>query len=525
MATLFSQLGLNEQLIQNVGGLGYLEPTPIQTAIIPLMLDGRDVIGQAQTGTGKTAAFLLPIIHNLKAGHTGIQALIMAPTRELAMQSAHAATQFGRGLNVRVLAVYGGQPYGPQIKKLRTGVNLIVGTPGRLKDLMNKKEIDLSQVKTIVLDEADEMLSMGFIDDMEEILSEAPAQRQTALFSATFSDRIGSIAKKYMNSPQSVNIKSKQLTVDGIEHKYCLVNGHEKKAALTRIFEMEDVTRAVMFVNTRAATTDLVEELKQRGFSAEGLNGDLNQEEREKVLNRFRHNQINTLVATDVAARGLDIDDVSHVFNYDLPMDPELYVHRVGRTGRAGKKGIAISLLTTREQWHLRRIEGFTKQPVTRIKIPTTGEIENYRESLLLREMTDWLQGESGETESKIISKLVEMGYEPLQIAAASLRMARSEEKHGPIADVSEVKEEHKPKGSHTFNRQGRVNSHKPEYAHRNGNSRAAGRTDRFHSPGKSRISHLQSRSSEHTFKKFSGKTLSSTKSEYINPKKARITK
>jgi len=342
MTTEFSQLGLKSQLVQTVSNLGYITPTPIQSEIIPLMLEGHDVIGQAQTGTGKTAAFVLPILQTLEQGQSGIQALILAPTRELAMQVAKAAKEYGSILNVRVLAVYGGQPYNLQINRLRQGVDIVVGTPGRLLDLIKKKELNLSCVSTVVIDEADEMLSMGFVDDIEEILSTVPSERQTALFSATIPPRIGSIANKYMHSPQSVIIKGKHLTVDAIEHRYCLVNKEEKLAVLTRIFEVEDITRALIFVRTRIGTSELVNELMGRGFPAEALNGDLSQQTREQVLNRFRHNQITVLVATDVAARGLDIDDISHVFNYDLPEDPELYVHRVGRTGRAGKTGIAI---------------------------------------------------------------------------------------------------------------------------------------------------------------------------------------
>ena len=441
MTTEFSQLGLKSQLEQSVSDLGYITPTPIQSKIIPLMLDGHDVIGQAQTGTGKTAAFVLPIIQTMERGQLGIQALVLAPTRELAMQVAKAANEYGRCLNVRVLAVYGGQPYSQQINRLRQGVDIVVGTPGRLLDLIEKGVLDLSHVSTVVIDEADEMLSMGFIDDIEEILSTIPSERQTALFSATIPPEIGNIANKYMHSPQSIIIKSKHLTVDAIEHRYCLVNKEEKLAVLTRTFEIEDITRALIFVRTRVGTSDLVNELMGRGFPAEALNGDLNQQTREQVLNRFRRNQITVLVATDVAARGLDIDDISHVFNYDLPEDPELYVHRVGRTGRAGKTGIAISLLTAKEQWHLHRIEGFTKQAITRMQIPTVGEIEEHREARLLEQMMVCLQHGHCQKELQMGIRLVEMGHDPLQVAAIALKIARGEEKQRPIAQVSEVQE------------------------------------------------------------------------------------
>ncbi len=462
MTTEFSQLGLQQQLVQTVSDLGYITPTPIQSKVIPLMLDSQDVIGQAQTGTGKTAAFLLPILQNLERGRSGIQALVLAPTRELAMQVAKAAHEYGRCLNVRVLAVYGGQSYSLQINRLRQGVDIVVGTPGRLLDLINKGELDLSHVSTVVLDEADEMLSMGFIEDIEQILSTIPSERQTTLFSATIPPEIGRMANKYMHSPQSVIIKSKHLTVDATEHRYCLVNKKEKLAVLTRLFEVEDITSALIFVRTRIGTSDLVNELIGRGFPAEALNGDLSQQTREQVLNRFRRNQITVLVATDVAARGLDIDDISHVFNYDLPEDPELYVHRVGRTGRAGKTGIAISLLTTKEQWRLHRIEGFTKQTITRIQIPTTDEIEEHREAQLLDKLMVQLQRGRCQKELQMVNRLVEMGHDPLQIAAIALKIAQKEENQRPIAPISEVQEGRPQKArrgiKHDKNKNGRNN-------------------------------------------------------------------
>ncbi|MFC1953417.1 DEAD/DEAH box helicase [Chloroflexota bacterium] len=459
MTDEFAQLGLQLELVQTVSDLGYITPTPIQSKIIPLMLEGQDVIGQAQTGTGKTAAFVLPIIQTMKRGQHGLQALVLAPTRELAKQVAKAANDYGKGLNVRVLAVYGGQPYAPQINSLRQGVDIVVGTPGRLMDLIEKGVLDLSHVGTIILDEADEMLSMGFIQDIETILSSIPSGRQTALFSATIPPEIRNISKKYMRSPQSISIKSEHLIVEAIEHQYCLVNQKEKLAVLTRIFEIEDITRALIFVRTRIGTGELVNELMGRGFPAEALNGDLSQQTREQVLNRFRHNQLKVLVATDVAARGLDIDDISHVFNYDLPEDPELYVHRVGRTARAGKTGIAISLLTPKERWHLHRIEGFTKQEITRRQIPTTEEIEKRRETQLLEQMMVWLQRGRCQNELQIVNRLVEMGHDQLQVAAIALKIARGEEKLRPIAYVSEVREGRPQKARREFKNISKRNS------------------------------------------------------------------
>ncbi|MDY6843684.1 MAG: DEAD/DEAH box helicase [Thermodesulfobacteriota bacterium] len=460
MTNEFTQLGVYPQLVQTITDLGYTTPTPIQSEVIPLMLAGHDVIGQAQTGTGKTAAFALPILQNLELDKRCVQVLILTPTRELAMQVAQAIYEYASCQEVRVLAVYGGQSYSRQINRLRKGVDIVVGTPGRLLDLMKKGELNLSCVSTVVLDEADEMLSMGFIDNIKEILSKTPSERQTALFSATIPQEIRSLVDKYMRFPQSITIKSKHLTVDTVDHRYCLVNKEDKLAVLTRLFEIEDITSALIFVSTRVGTNDLANELIGHGFPSEALNGDLNQQTREQVLKRFRHNQSTVLVATDVAARGLDIENISHVFNYDLPMDLELYVHRVGRTGRAGKTGIAISLLTTKEMWRLRRIEDFTKQKITRITIPTVEEIEEHRESELLEQLMVWLQRGRCHKEQQLVSKLAEVGHEPLQIAAIALKMARSEKKHRPIAPVSKVMENGSQKAKHENKRDKKGNSY-----------------------------------------------------------------
>lgn len=460
MTDEFAQLGLHPQMVQAVSDLGFLTPTPIQSEVIPLMLAGHDVIGQAQTGTGKTAAFALPLLQTLKRGQRSVQALVLAPTRELALQVAEAANEYGSYRGVRVLAVYGGQPYGRQISRLRQGVDIVVGTPGRLLDLIEKGYLDLSYVSTVVLDEADEMLSMGFIDDIKDILSKTPSERQNALFSATISPEIRGLADKYMHSPQSITIKSNKLTVDTIDHRYCLVDKKDKLAVLTRFFEVEDITSALIFASTRAGTSDLVNELMGRGFPAEALNGDLNQQTREQVLNRFRSNQSTVLVATDVAARGLDIDDISHVFNYDLPMDPEMYVHRVGRTGRAGKTGIAISLLTSKEIWRLRRIEKYTKQKITQIKIPTIEEIEDHREAQLLEQLMVWLNRGRCHKERQMVTRLVEEGHDPLQIAAVALKTIRSAEKQRPITPVSDVVEERSQKARGENKRSKKGNGH-----------------------------------------------------------------
>ncbi len=439
MTTEFTALNLRPELEQAITALGYAEPTPIQAGMIPLMLTGADVIGQAQTGTGKTAAFALPILHKLEAGRRAPQALVMAPTRELALQVSEAMTAFGQFCKAQVLAVYGGAAYARQISQLRRGVDVVVGTPGRLLDLMNRGVLDLSEIRTVVLDEADEMLSMGFIEDIEAILAATPAERQTALFSATMPVEIRRLADKYMRAPQSVTIQREQVTVAAIEQRYYLVNEREKTAALTRLFEMEEITSALIFVRTRAGTGELANELATRGFPSEALNGDLSQEARERTLNRFRAGQIKVLVATDVAARGLDIDGISHVFNYDVPDDSEIYVHRIGRTGRAGKTGIAITLVTPFEKRRLRDIERFARSKLVQTPIPTNEEILSKREEELITKLNVWMQRGRCKAERAIVEKIVAGGVDPLEIAAVALKIARGDEKQRPVAPVSEV--------------------------------------------------------------------------------------
>jgi len=441
MTTDFTELNLHPQLMQAIIELGYTDPTPIQSAIIPLMLAGQDVIGQAQTGTGKTAAFALPILNNLTSGQNAVQGLVLVPTRELAIQVAKAIYEYGHYREVDVLAVYGGQPYSRQIARLKKGIDVVVGTPGRLLDLIQKKALDLSAVQTVILDEADEMLSMGFIEDIEAILNQTPPARQTALFSATVPPAIRRLAERYMHEPQAITIQSKQITLAAIEQRCYLVNRGDKLAGLSRLFEVEPITRALIFVRTRAGSAELADALARRGFPAEVLNGDLTQETRERVLNRFRQNQVKVLVATDVAARGLDIDDISHVFNFDLPEDEEIYIHRIGRTGRAGKTGIAISLVAPAEKGLLRKIEAFTKQKITLCALPTEEDIQNHRDAQLLNQVNVWLQRARFHRERELVAKLVEEGHDPLEIAAAALKIARAEEKQRPIAPLSETQD------------------------------------------------------------------------------------
>ncbi|MEN6481329.1 MAG: DEAD/DEAH box helicase [Anaerolineaceae bacterium] len=477
MTSEFTALDLSPELVQAVDNLGYTTPTPIQIGVIPLMLAGDDVIGQAQTGTGKTAAFALPIIQNLDPDQSSVQALVMAPTRELAMQVADAMNDYGKTKKVRIAAVYGGQPYPVQIRKLKTGVDIVVGTPGRLLDLINKRVLDLSGVRTVILDEADEMLSMGFIEDIETILAEIPAEHQTALFSATMPTEIRRLADRYMHTPKSVSIENKNRTVDATDQRYYLVHEKDKTAALTRLFEMEEITSALIFARTKIGTNSLALELTMRGYPAEALNGDMSQDARESTMNRMRENKIKVLVATDVAARGLDIDNISHVFNYDLPEFTEIYVHRIGRTGRAGKTGVAITLVTPRQQSQLRRIEAYTRKTITLGKLPTAEDILTYRDERLLENMMVWLKRGRCLKEKDAVTKLAEEGYDPLDIAAAALKLAQANEKRNPVGAVEEVQPEMRSRDRYRSDEphsRGRSRSDEPR---RSSGSRSQGRS------------------------------------------------
>ena len=438
----FAQFGLHPDLLQTTTELGFTEPTPIQLAAIPLLLSGRDLIGQAQTGTGKTAAFGLPLLQRITPRQKGVQALVLAPTRELAIQVAAAIGRYGQQRGITVLAVYGGQSYQQQLRSLRQGVEVIVGTPGRLLDLVKQGSLDLGTVQTVVLDEADEMLSMGFIEDIELILDRIPTERQTMLFSATISKRVQGLSARYLRNPETVSITPKQLTGATIEQRYYLVNQQDKVAALTRLFEMETIDSALIFVRTRLGTGELANQLTSRGFAAEPLTGDLSQDARIQVLTRYRNGQVKVLVATDVAARGLDIDDISHVFNFDLPDDPEVYVHRVGRTGRAGREGIAISLLTPKDRWQLRRVEEYTRFKLKQAELPTIQQIENHRQALLMEQLEVWIKRGRCRREREVVDMLMLTGHTPEDIAAAALKLARGDEKKRPIDPITPIKEE-----------------------------------------------------------------------------------
>ena len=372
----FADLGLNDAMLKALKDVGYETPSAIQAATIPPLLAGRDVVGLAQTGTGKTAAFALPILSRLDMAQKTPQALVLSPTRELALQVCEAFEKYGAHLRgVHVLPVYGGQGYGVQLSALRRGVHIVVGTPGRIMDHLDKGTLDLSQLKYLVLDEADEMLKMGFAEDVETILADTPDDKQVALFSATMPAQIRRISKKYLNDPEEITIKNKTTTSANTTQRYLMVSYPQKVDALTRILEVENFEGMIVFTRTKNETELLAEKLRARGYSAAAINGDVAQVQRERTVNQLKSGKLDILVATDVAARGLDVDRISHVVNYDIPIDTESYVHRIGRTGRAGRSGAAISFVTPRERHLLNAIERATRQPLTQMQLPSFEDV------------------------------------------------------------------------------------------------------------------------------------------------------
>jgi len=368
-STNFSDMALKQPLLKALNTLGYELPTAIQAQTIPLLLEGRDVLGQAQTGTGKTAAFALPLLSNLDLKQKDPQVLVLAPTRELAIQVAEAFKSYaGQIKSFHVLPVYGGQEYGTQLRALQRGVHVIVGTPGRVMDHMRRGNIKLDKLKTLVLDEADEMLRMGFIDDVEWVLEQTPKQRQIALFSATMPPQIRKITKRYLRNPAEITIKVKTATAETIRQRYWPVTGTHKLDALTRILEAETFDAMLVFVRTKTSTLEVADKLEARGYRAVALNGDIAQKNRERIITQLKAGKLDILVATDVAARGLDVDRISHVINYDIPHDTEAYVHRIGRTGRAGREGDAILFVAPRERRMLQAIENNTSRKTRSIR-------------------------------------------------------------------------------------------------------------------------------------------------------------
>jgi len=425
----FAQLGLRESLIQALNAVGYETPTPIQRQTIPLLLAGQDVIGQAQTGTGKTAAFALPILEKLDLAQTTVQALVLTPTRELAIQVAEAIHTYARSLGrVRVTPIYGGDSMSKQINRLRGGVHIVVGTPGRVMDHLRRGTLEFLALKIVVLDEADEMLRMGFLEDVEWILSQTSGERQTALFSATLPREVRRIADRYLKAPVMVDIKHKTLTVPTVAQHYLQVLEKQKLEVLTRLLEAEAVPgeAILIFVRTKVGAADLAEHLEARGYAVEALHGDLNQAQRESVLRRMREGQVELVVATDVAARGLDVEQISLVINFDIPNDPESYVHRIGRTARAGRTGKAVLFVTPRENRMMREIERFTGQRLTHSHAPTQADVTARRRALFKSRLLKTLETEELEAYVTLIDELVEeSGHDLSEIGAAAAWLAR----------------------------------------------------------------------------------------------------
>ncbi len=425
--TKFSDLGLAPDVLKAIEEVGYDSPSPIQEGMIPYVLDGRDVLGQAQTGTGKTAAFALPVLSRIDLNIKKPQVLVLAPTRELAIQVAESFQGYSKYMKgFHVLPIYGGQDYGIQLRGLKRNPQVIVGTPGRVMDHIKKGTLVIDELQTMVLDEADEMLNMGFLDDVEWILKHTPEERQIALFSATMPTAIKKITQRYLKDPAEVVIKSKATTASTIRQRFWMVSGLHKVDALTRILEVEDYDGIIIFTRTKSMTLELADKLNARGYAAAGLNGDMNQAQREKTVNQLKQGKLDILIGTDIVARGLDINRISHVINYDIPYDTESYVHRIGRTGRAGKSGEAILFVAPRERNLLRMIERATKKPIERMEMPSTEDVNDTRVAKFKQQITDELAKEGLEYYTAIVESYQQEHNIPAEeIAAALVRIAR----------------------------------------------------------------------------------------------------
>jgi ATP-dependent RNA helicase DeaD len=417
----FDELGLSDRVMKVLRDVGYESPSPIQAQTIPLLLEGKHVVGLAQTGTGKTAAFALPILSRIDTSAKTPQALVLAPTRELALQVAEAFERYATHVKgLHVLPVYGGQGYGVQLSALRRGVHVVVGTPGRVMDHLEKGTLDLSDVQYVVLDEADEMLNMGFAEDVETILKTTPEHKQVALFSATMPAQIRRIANRYAPGAAEITVKNKTRTAANVAQRYLYVSHQQKLDALTRVLEVENFDGMIVFVRTKQATEDLAERLRARGFSAVAINGDVVQNQRERTIESLRKGKLDILVATDVAARGLDVERISHVINYDIPTDAEGYVHRIGRTGRAGRSGDAISFVTPREKYLLRSIEKATRQPITEMTKPSVDDVNATRVAKFTEAITKAL----GDTQLPLFRGLVEAYEQEHDVPASDIAAA-----------------------------------------------------------------------------------------------------
>jgi ATP-dependent RNA helicase DeaD len=434
----FYDFNLDQKVVRAVTEMGFEEATPIQTETIPTALEGKDIIGQAQTGTGKTGAFGIPLVNRINVEEPHIQALILAPTRELANQVAESLVTFGKHKGVRTVVVYGGQDMRKQITDLKRKPHVVVATPGRLMDHMRRKTIRLNEVEMVVLDEADEMLNMGFIEDIETILKEVPNERQTLLFSATMPKRIEKLAQQFMSKPQLIAVKSKEVTMENIEQQYVEVHEKEKFDVLSRFMDIHSPELAIVFGRTKRRVDELSEALIKRGYRAEGIHGDLNQAKRDSVLRKFKGGLIDVLVATDVAARGLDISGVTHVYNFDLPQDPESYVHRIGRTGRAGKSGLALTFATPREMDHVRVIEQVSKKKMAKVQKPTHEQAIKGQQELAVEQLRSLIASGDADSYRKAAKDLLQESDATAALAAA-LKLLTKEPDTTPVRLTGEA--------------------------------------------------------------------------------------
>ncbi|MFS0722918.1 DEAD/DEAH box helicase [Paenibacillus sp. 1P07SE] len=424
----FAEFGLEPKVLQAITELGFEESTPIQDKAIPVAITGKDLIGQAQTGTGKTAAFAIPLINKIPVSEDRIVALIMTPTRELAIQVAEEIGKLSRFKGIRSLPIYGGQDIGRQIRALKKRPQIIIGTPGRLLDHINRRTIKLDDVQTVILDEADEMLDMGFMEDIQSILKLVPEERHTMLFSATMPPNIQRLAQQFLKDPEHVSVIPKNITAPLIDQAYIEVHERQKFEGLSRLLDMESPDLAIIFGRTKRRVDELSEALQKRGYSADGLHGDLSQNQRDNVMRKFRDGSIDVLVATDVAARGLDVSGVSHVINFDLPQDPESYVHRIGRTGRAGKEGTAWSFVTPREIDHLHFIERVTRQKISRKALPSLAEAIEGKQRVTAERLLEIIQSEDFNEFKGTAIQLLER-YDSVHLLAAALKLLTGEKK------------------------------------------------------------------------------------------------
>ncbi len=472
----FNELGLSQAILDAVSKMGFEEATPIQEATIPQALAGEDLIGQAQTGSGKTAAFGIPILEKLDPEDKKIQAIVVAPTRELAIQVAQEINRLGHFKQLKALPIYGGQDIGQQLRSLRTFPQIIVGTPGRLMDHMRRGTIKLDAIKIAVLDEADEMLNMGFIEDIEEILSHVSADRQTLLFSATMPKPIQNLASKFMTNPRLVQVQTKEMTVPEVEQHYVEVHERQKFDTLCRLLDMESPNLAMIFGRTKRRVDELSEALITRGYSAEGIHGDLTQSKRDMVMKHFREGSTNILVATDVAARGLDISGVTHVYNFDMPQDPEGYVHRIGRTGRAGKTGSAITFVSPREIAHLELIERVVKKKITRRHAPTLGDAVEGQQKIAIEKLLDAVENADLRLYREYAQELLDE-TDSATLVAAAIKLITKEPDASPVRLTEEAPVRVKRPNPAPYNKPGNFRPRKP-YQGRSNNQRPDSRSE-----------------------------------------------